>query len=170
MVDFASPQFPSAVTPTLPSLGLDESEKQTIALLRQQYSRTSADMALCDQYYRGAQTIKNLRIAVPKELESQLRTLVGWAAMAVDPYVERLNVDAFRKIDATDGDEYLMAMMAANGFESEQSLYNPRLKRRYEIRDDIPVMLIDEATTVDDAEHDRLLAKAEAEGVPSTLA
>ena len=122
MVDFASPQFPSAVTPTLPSLGLDESEKQTIALLRQQYSRTSADMALCDQYYRGAQTIKNLRIAVPKELESQLRTLVGWAAMAVDPYVERLNVDAFRKIDATDGDEYLMAMMAANGFESEQSL------------------------------------------------
>lgn len=55
-------------------------------------------------------------------------------------------------------------------FESEQALYNPRLKRRYEIRDDIPVMLIDEATTVDDAEHERLLAKAEADGVPSTLA
>ncbi len=54
-------------------------------------------------------------------------------------------------------------------FESEQALYNPRLKRRYEIRDDIPVMLIDEATTVDDAEHERLLAKAEADGVPSTL-
>ena len=29
-------------------------------------------------------------------------------------------------------------------FESEQALYNPRLKRRYEIRDDIPVMLIEE--------------------------
>jgi uncharacterized protein YbaR (Trm112 family) len=55
-------------------------------------------------------------------------------------------------------------------FESEQALYNPRLKRRYEIRDDIPVMLIDEATTVDDAEHERLVAKAEADGVPSTLA
>ncbi len=54
-------------------------------------------------------------------------------------------------------------------FESEQSLYNPRLKRRYEIRDDIPVMLVDEATTVDDAEHERLLAKAEAESTPSTL-
>lgn len=53
--------------------------------------------------------------------------------------------------------------------ESEQVLYNPRLKRRYEIRDDIPVMLVDEATTVDDAEHDRLVAKAEAEGAPSTL-
>ena len=53
--------------------------------------------------------------------------------------------------------------------DSEQVLYNPRLKRRYEIRDDIPVMLVDEATTVDDAEHDRLVAKAEAEGAPSTL-
>ena len=53
--------------------------------------------------------------------------------------------------------------------ESESALYNPRLKRRYEIRNDIPVMLVDEATTVDDAEHDRLLAKAEAESTPSTL-
>jgi uncharacterized protein YbaR (Trm112 family) len=55
-------------------------------------------------------------------------------------------------------------------FESEHALYNPRLRRRYDIRDDIPVMLIDEATTVDDAEHQRLMAKAEADGVPATLA
>jgi len=54
--------------------------------------------------------------------------------------------------------------------ESENALYNPRLKRRYDVRDDIPVMLIDEATTVDDAEHERLVAKAEADGAPSTLA
>lgn len=54
-------------------------------------------------------------------------------------------------------------------FESEQALYNPRLQRRYEIRDDIPVMLVDEASTVDEAEHSRLMAKAESEKVPSTL-
>ena len=54
-------------------------------------------------------------------------------------------------------------------FESESALYNPRLKRRYEVRDDIPVMLIDEAETVDDAEHDRLVAKAEAEGIKPTF-
>jgi uncharacterized protein YbaR (Trm112 family) len=54
-------------------------------------------------------------------------------------------------------------------FESEESLYNPRLKRRYAIRDDIPIMLIDEAETVDDAEHERLLAKAEAEGIQPTF-
>jgi uncharacterized protein YbaR (Trm112 family) len=54
-------------------------------------------------------------------------------------------------------------------FPDEATLYNPRLRRRYEIRDDIPVMLIDEATTVDDAEHERLLAKAEADGVRPTF-
>jgi uncharacterized protein len=54
-------------------------------------------------------------------------------------------------------------------FEDEQSLYNPRLKRRYEIRDDIPILLVDEATTVDDAEHERLMAKAAADGVRPTF-
>jgi len=43
-------------------------------------------------------------------------------------------------------------------FADEQALYNPRLKRRYAIRDDIPIMLVDEAETVDDAEHDRIMA------------
>ncbi|MHB1853568.1 MAG: Trm112 family protein [Acidimicrobiales bacterium] len=50
-------------------------------------------------------------------------------------------------------------------FEAESSLYNPRLHRRYEIRDDIPIMLIDEAETVGAEEHDRLMAKASAEGI-----
>ena len=50
-------------------------------------------------------------------------------------------------------------------FPDEDSLYNPRMKRRYAIRDDIPIMLIDEAETVDDTEHARLLAKAESEGI-----
>ena len=54
-------------------------------------------------------------------------------------------------------------------FEDDDSLYNPRLHRRYSIRDDIPIMLIDEAETVDDQEHDRLLAKAEAQGISPTF-
>ncbi|HKA84428.1 MAG TPA: Trm112 family protein [Acidimicrobiales bacterium] len=54
-------------------------------------------------------------------------------------------------------------------FADEDTLYNPRLKRRYAIREDIPIMLIDEAETVDDAEHDRLLAKADAEGIKPTF-
>jgi uncharacterized protein YbaR (Trm112 family) len=54
-------------------------------------------------------------------------------------------------------------------FADEQVLYNPRLKRTYEVRDDIPIMLIDEATAVGDEEHQRLLAKAEADGVQPTF-
>ncbi|MEA2702635.1 MAG: uncharacterized protein QOD63_580 [Actinomycetota bacterium] len=54
-------------------------------------------------------------------------------------------------------------------FADEDSLYNPRLQRRYAVRDGIPIMLIDEAETVDDAEHARLTAKAEAEGIKPTF-
>ena len=54
-------------------------------------------------------------------------------------------------------------------FADEDALYNPRLKRRYSIVDDIPNMLIDEATSVDDSEHERLLAKAASEGITPTF-
>jgi uncharacterized protein len=54
-------------------------------------------------------------------------------------------------------------------FADEDSLYNPRLKRRYAIREDIPIMLIDESETVDDSEHERLMAKADADGIKPTF-
>ena len=54
-------------------------------------------------------------------------------------------------------------------FEDEACLYNPRLKRRYEIRDDIPIMLIDEAETVTDEEHTRLMTKAAEQGISPTF-
>lgn len=54
-------------------------------------------------------------------------------------------------------------------FGNEDLLYNPRLRRKYRIDDDIPVMLIDEATDADDAEHERLLSKAEAEQISPTF-
>ena len=50
-------------------------------------------------------------------------------------------------------------------FAGDNALYNPRLKRRYQVIDDIPVMLIEEAQTVDAAEHERLMKKAAAEGI-----
>jgi len=55
-------------------------------------------------------------------------------------------------------------------FEDESSLYNPRLKLRYSITDDIPVMLVDKAETIDDAEHGRLMDKVEAEAIAPTFA
>ena len=44
--------------------------------------------------------------------------------------------------------------------EDEECLYNPRLHRKYAVREGIPVMLIDEAEQVDESEHQRLVAKA----------
>lgn len=42
-------------------------------------------------------------------------------------------------------------------------LYNPRLRRAYRIDDGIPVLLVEEATAIDDAEHERLIHAASPE-------
>jgi uncharacterized protein YbaR (Trm112 family) len=50
-------------------------------------------------------------------------------------------------------------------FPDENILYNPRLRRRYSVNEGIPDMLIDDAEDVAPAEHERLTAKAQAEGI-----
>ncbi|MFV0257120.1 MAG: Trm112 family protein [Acidimicrobiales bacterium] len=54
-------------------------------------------------------------------------------------------------------------------FPQRSLLYNPRLRSAYRVDDGIPVMLVDEATEVDAAEHARLLAEAESEGITPTF-
>jgi uncharacterized protein len=49
-------------------------------------------------------------------------------------------------------------------------LYNPRLRRRYVVRDGIPVMLIDEAVAVDDAGHEAIMNRVRSEGIAPTFA
>jgi uncharacterized protein YbaR (Trm112 family) len=53
--------------------------------------------------------------------------------------------------------------------EDEQVLFNPRLGRTYPIRDGIPVMLVEEATTLDDAEQARLQAIVDEAGITPTF-
>ena len=50
-------------------------------------------------------------------------------------------------------------------FADEQFLYNPRLKRKYPITNDIPNFLDDAATIADGAEAARLEKKASDEGI-----
>ncbi|MGA8295616.1 MAG: Trm112 family protein [Acidimicrobiales bacterium] len=45
-------------------------------------------------------------------------------------------------------------------FADEDALYNPRLKRRYSVSDGIPILLVEEAETVDEEEARRLEARA----------
>jgi uncharacterized protein len=48
-------------------------------------------------------------------------------------------------------------------------LYNPRLRRSYQVRDGIPVMLADQGETVTDEKHRALLRAAASGGAAATL-
>lgn len=54
-------------------------------------------------------------------------------------------------------------------FPADGALYNPRLKRKYKVQDDIPVMLVEESEAVGDAEHGTFLERAKAEGIKPTF-
>lgn len=124
MSEFAFSGFPERLPlrtyPTMPLLGLSEDERALIQTLQETALRHRLNIELCEAYYLGLQVVKNLRIAIPKELEF-LRTIVGWPAMAVDPYVERLHLDGFRMVGATDVDDTLGDIMAANSFDAQQA-------------------------------------------------
>jgi len=66
--------------------------------------------------------------------------------MSLDPFLLSILVDPEDK-----GPLWYLA--------DESTLYNPRLRRRYAVRDGIPVLLVGEAESVDDAEADRLSAR-----------
>ena len=54
-------------------------------------------------------------------------------------------------------------------FSADGFLYNPRLQRKYNIVEGIPVMLIDEATNVDAAEHEGLVQRIAQEHIAPTF-
>ncbi len=54
-------------------------------------------------------------------------------------------------------------------FAVDEFLYNPRLSRKYIVRDGIPVMLIDEAVTVDSSEAAVLQGRINSEGIAPTF-
>lgn len=51
----------------------------------------------------------------------------------------------------------------------EESLINPRLALRYTVANDIPVMLVDKAESLDEAELARIEDKVKAEGISLTF-
>ena len=53
--------------------------------------------------------------------------------------------------------------------DEEGFLYNPRLRRLYRVRDDIPVLLADQGETVTGERHQDLLRRAAADGAQATL-
>jgi len=54
-------------------------------------------------------------------------------------------------------------------FEPDAVLFCPACRRRYDVRDDIPVMLLDEATVLSEAEAAALVERAAGEGINPTF-
>lgn len=118
--DWATPMsFSVSSIPTLPRLGLSDDEKALIVRLQTVANNQKFSMELASAYYHGEQVLKDLGISIPKEIYEKLRTLVGWARIAVDPFVERLAVDGFRLAGATDADDSLRDLWDANGLDAE---------------------------------------------------
>ena len=115
------PSFSTVYIPELSSLGLSEDERTLISRLQMKAWRARQWMLLTDAYYRGMQVVTNLGISIPPEL-SNLRVLVGWPKVAVDPYVERLRLDGFRVGHSLTADETLSDLWLHNGMAAEQSL------------------------------------------------
>jgi hypothetical protein len=121
-LDWRPPSFTPFSVPVLPSLGLSEDERQLVAILQNRAQHDVSNMRLSRSYYKGAQAIDNLKMAVPDEVAQTLRTIVGWPRLAVNPYVERLAADGFRLPGETDVNQDLQDICTDNGLAAEQKL------------------------------------------------
>lgn len=117
------PVSPNDLAMTVPPYiaGLTDDERSHLQPLNAVYLTQQADMRLSERYYLGTQVIDNLRIAVPQELEF-LRTVVGWPALAVDPYVERLIVDSFHVPGSIQSDPLLTDLWHENNMDAQLPL------------------------------------------------
>lgn len=114
------PISPQNLAMTVPPYvaGLTDEERKHLQPLNAMYLVQQFEMRLAEAYYLGTQRIDNLRIAIPEQLEF-LRTIVGWPALAVDPYVERLIIDSFRLPNSRTPDGLLTDISTLNNLDAQ---------------------------------------------------
>lgn len=98
-----------------------EAEQETVNRLLTRINQDWPFLRMRELYYDGEQPMRNLGIAVPRELE-KLRTAAGWPGVVVDTIDERLEVAGFRVGSAASADDALWDIWTANRMEFASGL------------------------------------------------
>lgn len=107
-------------TPTLPLIGLSDDEKQILTMLRSDLMSQRLKLELLDAYFNGEQLVRDLGISIPPQLKG-LHTVIGWPRIGVEALEQRLDLEAFRWADGSDG-AGLDEIAEANDWFDEASL------------------------------------------------
>ncbi|MFF4791832.1 phage portal protein [Streptomyces sp. NPDC001276] len=106
--------------PELPLLTLSDDELALIQVLRQDMLQDRWRLQLLDAYFNGEQLVRDLGISIPPQLRG-LHTVIGWPRIGVEALEQRLDLEAFRWADGSDGAE-LSEIADANDLFDEASL------------------------------------------------
>jgi hypothetical protein len=112
------PQMVGAFLPAAAPMGLSDDEQRLVAGLANRLALQSVAMMQRIAYYDGEQRLANLGVSVPQQL-ANVRTVVDWPRVCVDPLVQRATVDGFRLPGATDIDSELQQHWQANDLDAE---------------------------------------------------
>jgi hypothetical protein len=110
----------SLPAPSLPN-DLSDDEQRLCTGLSMKLSMQSVHMLERISYYEGTQRLSNLGVSVPQQL-ANVRTVVDWPRVCIDPLIPRAVVDGFRMPGSTDIDEELQAHWQANDGDAEAPL------------------------------------------------
>jgi hypothetical protein len=115
------PQLTGSTFPGPQVIGLSDDEQALVTGLSNKLSFHSVPMKIRRSYYEGLQRLANLGIAVPAQL-ANIRTVVDWPRICVDPLVMRQQVDSFWLPGSSSIDEELQEHWEANNMPSEAPL------------------------------------------------
>lgn len=115
------PQLTGSVLPVASLRGLSPAQERLAAGLQTKMALRAPHIEERWRYYDGLQRMQNLGISVPPTL-ANVRTVVDWPRICVDPIIDRLHVDGLRLAGATDADDELAEHWHANDLDAELPL------------------------------------------------
>lgn len=110
----------SLPAPSLPD-GLSDDEQRLCVGLSTKLSLQSVHMLERIAYYEGTQRLASLGVSIPPQL-ANVRTVVDWPRVCVDPLIPRAVVDGFRLPGSTDIDSELQEHWQVNDLDAEAPL------------------------------------------------